>query len=425
MERKTLFRLSVCLFLLIGIVPATLSAQSFADPAFEAVWKRTDKPVADGRVARSWMWGPQPFTEPLYEPYAESPGGTRLVQYFDKSRMEINDPNADRSSAWFVTNGLLVREMVDGRVQIGDASSEERSPAHEAVAGDPALHNPDCPTYASFTYLTWERAENHMGQKVSATLAKDGTVGDDPAKASYGGTEIAHYEESTGHNVPRVLWDFMNQSGLIYVSGSYRSGRVVDWLFAMGYPISEPYWVRCRVAGEEKDVLVQLFERRVLTYTPSNPAGWQVEMGNVGRHYHTWRYGGGGYNEPGLYTFEDRCVRIEFPYGNHVVWCVESVEVRADSYMQFNVKWTAPIEPNAYVVKYSDVGNRYKYLIDNQGYRYHHVQVGGDAARNVVITRYDTARGWYLFPPAQPGATSFTFRDDIEGVQIGGIVLRH
>jgi Tol biopolymer transport system component len=40
----------------------------------------------------------------------------------------------------------------------------------------------------------------------------------------------------------------------------------------------------------EKDVLVQLFERRVLTYTPSNPAGFQVEMGNVGQHYYRWRY---------------------------------------------------------------------------------------------------------------------------------------
>ena len=38
-------------------------------------------------------------------------------------------------------------------------------------------------------------------------------------------------------------------------------------------------------------VLVQPFERRVLTYTPSNAAGWHVEMGNVGRHYYSWRYG--------------------------------------------------------------------------------------------------------------------------------------
>jgi hypothetical protein len=38
-------------------------------------------------------------------------------------------------------------------------------------------------------------------------------------------------------------------------------------------------------------VLVQLFERRALTYNPANPAVTQVEMGNVGRHYFNWRYG--------------------------------------------------------------------------------------------------------------------------------------
>jgi WD40 repeat protein len=37
-------------------------------------------------------------------------------------------------------------------------------------------------------------------------------------------------------------------------------------------------------------VLVQLFERRVLTYTPANSAEFKVEMGNVGQHYFQWRY---------------------------------------------------------------------------------------------------------------------------------------
>jgi hypothetical protein len=36
-------------------------------------------------------------------------------------------------------------------------------------------------------------------------------------------------------------------------------------------------------------VLVQVFERRVLTFTPSNPVAFQVEMGNVGQHYREWR----------------------------------------------------------------------------------------------------------------------------------------
>jgi hypothetical protein len=46
-----------------------------------------------------------------------------------------------------------------------------------------------------------------------------------------------------------------------------------------------------RVDGVERLVLVQAFERRVLTYTPSNPDGWRVEAGNVGQHYYEWRYG--------------------------------------------------------------------------------------------------------------------------------------
>ena len=35
---------------------------------------------------------------------------------------------------------------------------------------------------------------------------------------------------------------------------------------------------------------MQLYERRVLTYVPDNPAGYKVEMGNVGQHYFQWRY---------------------------------------------------------------------------------------------------------------------------------------
>jgi hypothetical protein len=71
---------------------------------------------------------------------------------------------------------------------------------------------------------------------------------------------------------------------------------VVDWLFSVGLPLTEPYWTRAKVAGVEREVLVQAFERRILTYTPANPAAFQVEMGNVGLHYFTWRYGSGPNN---------------------------------------------------------------------------------------------------------------------------------
>ena len=72
----------------------------FAHPAFEVTWNRTDSLVAEGRVARSWYWGPQANTAGLSETLTDAADGTRqhLVQYFDKSRMEINDPNGDRTT---------------------------------------------------------------------------------------------------------------------------------------------------------------------------------------------------------------------------------------------------------------------------------------------------------------------------------------
>jgi hypothetical protein len=69
---------------------------------------------------------------------------------------------------------------------------------------------------------------------------------------------------------------------------------ILDWEADLGYPITEPYWTNVRIAGASKWVLVQAFQRRVLTYVADNPPGWQVEMGNVGRHYYDWRY-----NQPG------------------------------------------------------------------------------------------------------------------------------
>jgi hypothetical protein len=84
----------------------------------------------------------------------------------------------------------------------------------------------------------------------------------------------------------------MNAQGLTYQDASMQSAPLfANPFYAVGYPISEAYWTRVRVGGQTKDVLVQCFERRCLTYTPDNPSGWKVEMANVGQHYHRWRYG--------------------------------------------------------------------------------------------------------------------------------------
>jgi hypothetical protein len=59
----------------------------------------------------------------------------------------------------------------------------------------------------------------------------------------------------------------------------------------MGYPVTEAYWTKQTVGGKTYDVLVQAFQRQVLTYTPDNAPPWRVQFGNVALHYYTWRYG--------------------------------------------------------------------------------------------------------------------------------------
>ena len=259
----------------------------FADPAFQTVWQRTDQPVKAGTVSRTWLWGAAPFAT-AQEPYQQSPNGTRLVEYFDKSRMERTNPTGDRNSQGFVTNGLLVREMITGQMQIGDNQFQNAVPAQIPMAGDPASTNPSAPTYASLQHLTGS-ATDRTGQPTDQFLAKDGTVSAAPANLS-SLTVLATY--NNGHNIAEIFWQFMtNSRGPVIENGQTVTGDVVDWIFSIGLPITEPYWTKALVGGVERDVLVQAFERRILTYTPANPAAYQVEMGNVGQHYYTWKYG--------------------------------------------------------------------------------------------------------------------------------------
>src|SRR4051794_24398099 len=69
-----------------GAPAATAAAVPYppANDHFKKVWERTDKPVAEGKVVRPWMWGPAANTSALTEPYTEAPNHNRQVQYYDK-----------------------------------------------------------------------------------------------------------------------------------------------------------------------------------------------------------------------------------------------------------------------------------------------------------------------------------------------------
>ncbi len=310
---------------------ANAGAEAPATGAFLTLWQRTDLPVAVDNVQRSWMWGDQLSVTPSIESYNDSPGGVRVVQYYDKGRMEITSPQNNPSSPSYVTSGLLTRELISGRLQLGNDSFDDTGqPAHIPVAGDPTN---TFPTYADLAGMIDTPAPDMIGQTITSALTPDGPSTYDGDVTDVRSVVAQHVEydgadgQTVGYNIPQAFWSYMNQSGLIYENGQLvQSSPLFQWQFVLGFPIGEAFWSNVTLAGKPTWVMIQPFERRLLTYTPTNPENWRVEMGNIGLHYHTWRYHqieipvapatvdlGDFYYSPPLLTV---------PAGTKVVWTV-------------------------------------------------------------------------------------------------------
>jgi len=271
---------------IVSASPTRADAPSFASAAFERTWARTDQPVANGVTNRTWMWGPQANSRAIEEDYADAPGGKRIVQYFDKSRMEDNSYRTTEAP-WDVTNGLLVKEMVSGQRQVGDEVFEARMPADTNIAGDPGSH----PTYADIGRfdLRYEPATD-LDSPLVTWVDATGVVADSsplPPVKIYPGTRITM--PGLDHSVASVFWDFMTSVGIVYENDTNIEAQLFESpYYVTGFPITEAYWSHVTTGGAPTTVLWQCFERRCLTFNPNNSPGWQVEAGNVGQHYYDW-----------------------------------------------------------------------------------------------------------------------------------------
>jgi hypothetical protein len=281
-----------------------------ANEGFAYQWDYSDRAVADGTVARTWLWGPAPLGPARPErmagssPRGPAPADYHLVQYFDKARMEFNGKES------IVTNGRLVIEMMSGSIQTGLAGDEffPFLPYRLAIAGDTQVGaaHPNTPTYASlFSIATIggngkRAAPLPRGTRITRTYDRSGTIGTLPANvvaSTLMPTVSTFYPpgDPSGHNIPNVFADFLIQKGPVSNGplGQYRTDYLFEnnnWVIAVGLPITEPYWAQIRVGGKDSWVMFQAFERRILTYNPSTADRlWRVEMGNVGQHYKDWR----------------------------------------------------------------------------------------------------------------------------------------
>ena len=245
----------------IACMPLTTGNTPVA--AFQSQWQM-------GEAITANFWGPA-GTAGTMEPYAD---GQRLVQYFDKGRMESA---ADGN----VTNGLLATELISGQMQTGDSTFMARSAAAIPVAGDPDNAGPTYAGLGTLATALFMPATQHtpttrnLGQAIETTVAADGTVSmPSVVNAGSGPMAVSVYDNTTQHNVPQAFADYRNRTGVP----------------AIGLAKSEAFLTTVKVGGIQKQVMVQVFERRVLTYTADNDPAFQVEMGNIGQHYYRWRY---------------------------------------------------------------------------------------------------------------------------------------
>ena len=267
---KKLLLLAVVVLIGVSFLPVRKSDKpSFANPLFEQLW--TEQTAAAGNVD---LWGSEPLLWRV-EPYADAPDGRRVVQYFDRGRMELT-PTANGGTD--VTEGLLALELTTGEIRLGSKLLQYQDPPTTAI--DSGTPDPSVATYAGLSHVVEQRAPdastNHtsLDQWINA-------AGQVSEKAAPSSVWDAQYVDSTGHNLPDVFVNLFNQNPF---------GQMT-WVQALGYPISEPFWTMYRRNGEALPSLVQVFERRVLVYTPSLQPSEQITLANVGRHYYRWRYG--------------------------------------------------------------------------------------------------------------------------------------
>ncbi len=253
------------------------AAQTFASPLFAQRWQQ------DEHVAPNF-WGPPTNAHPGQdEPYgsgdvcrpprqcpASIPDGAvtghRLVQYFDKGRMELTQGEQGP----IVTSGLLVHELITGQLQVGETQFQALAPAAVPVAGDPSN---GFPLYRDLGNGAAVSTMGPVGTPVMLLLTPHGSSAiPRPQDES---TIVSLIDTQTGHGVPRGFAAFRGRVGVQNV----------------GLALTDPFWADVQVAGTTQRILIQAFERRVLTYNPANPVPFQVEFGNVGQQYYQWRYG--------------------------------------------------------------------------------------------------------------------------------------
>lgn len=237
----------------------------FASPAFQRTWVSE----ADASTGVIDLWGNEPLSWRV-EPYIGAPNNRRVVQYFERGRMEVESGSSE------ISYGSLVAEMVSGQIDLGhDMQIERQAPDIPIDSGDA---DDRIPTYLTLSRFLHQPADDQTGERIRDWISSAGRFERDstPQVLQYG-----RYIDQTGHNLPDVTVELFRRPEF--------QGNA--WIESFGYPITEPFWADYRRMDDVLPSLVQVFERRILVYTPGFEPARAFTVANSGRHYSWWRYG--------------------------------------------------------------------------------------------------------------------------------------
>jgi hypothetical protein len=229
------------------------------------------------------------------------------VQYWDKGRMERTP---DGKGGFLTSVGSLAWELLTGKINLGNGQTSDVGAAKIPLVGPVkdtdrnvaarAANQPPpdtlAPTYADAASEAAKATKDYAGVPVTWMLLPGGKIepfaeGTQPPATVL----LTGYDDGTKHNVADVFARWYTQTFLTSPDGNpdhALKAQLRDNTAGLdpGHPLTDPFWVTVTVDGVDRLVLIQIFERWTLTYSPSNPAGWQIELGNVGLHYYEWRY---------------------------------------------------------------------------------------------------------------------------------------
>ena len=203
---------------------------------------------------------------PMFEQFYTEHDGIRLLgrslgadgvlnglpfQLFEKGRLEDHSANPALPPAWRFQYGLLVDELMQAGVPLpigGDTSTFTYAGLRARAAPEERIAPP-----AGFTGLTAVFSDGSVFIPFAADLSS-----------------------VPGHVVTPRFWAYINRQDL------FPGG----WLHDVGLPITEPLEALVDKGPDKgRRIIIQAFQRTILTDDPLNPPQWQIERANVGTDY--------------------------------------------------------------------------------------------------------------------------------------------